>query len=148
MEINESWFGEPNWHWRMWMFIRSIAGCTNLFLHYTAVKYISLADTTIICLATPVVAFIFGRIFLKEPFGRWHVLALCISTIGVALASKEHTYIGNGTLFSSNTTEVVNIDSYEYPKDPSTRRLIGIGYCLGSVFVASIVMVALRKVSF
>lgn len=130
------------------MLVRSISGCTNLFFHYSAVKYISLADTTTICLWTPVVVFIFAKIFLKEPFGRWHLLALAISTVGVALASKIHLDIMHGTLFSGGSSNLTNSteESRYINVDHAHRRLIGIAYCLGSVCVASIVLISLRKV--
>lgn len=153
-----NWLGPSSWNWRLWMLIRSVAGCTNLFFHYSAVKYISLADTTTICLWTPVVVFIFARLFLKEPFGRWHLLALVVSSVGVALASKIHLDIINGTLFSSKggfenrngsltNSLTVSPEVIGAEVGQSHRRLIGIAYCLGSVFVASIVLISLRKVS-
>lgn len=42
MECKDPWAGVPTWNWRFWMLIRALAGCTNLFFHYSAVKFISL----------------------------------------------------------------------------------------------------------
>ena len=99
------------------MAIRALSGTTNIFLFYSALQYIPLAEATIFSLSVPVFVFIFARIFLKEPFGRWHVAALVLSIVGIALASKIDfgSLIGgsavgagaitnvtqNGTLFTS-----------------------------------------------
>lgn len=95
-------------------------------------------------------AFIVGRIFLKEPLGRWHVLALLVSSIGVALASKVHLYLLKGDLFA-DTVVLSNgtlANSLPYTRNPTTRRLIGIAYCVGSVAASAVVYVSLRKVRY
>ena len=137
------------------MAIRALSGTTNIFLFYSALQYIPLAEATIFSLSVPVFVFIFARIFLKEPFGRWHVAALVLSIVGIALASKIDfgSLIGgsavgtaaitnvtqNGTLFTSEPSPAEE-------EEDSSGRLIGIAFCIGSVATASFVYVALRKV--
>ena len=81
------------------MSVRGLAGTSTIFFLYSAVKYIPLADATIFLLSVPVFVFIFARCILHEPFGRWHVVALVLSLLGIGLASKIDvvTFVGRWT---------------------------------------------------
>ena len=168
VESKEPWFGEKNWWWRLWMLLRGLSGCTSLFFRYSSVTYISLADTTIIMLSMPVFVFIFARIFLGEQFGRYHVLALCLSIVGIAFASKIevffktedalNTTISNSTTilpkeFSTTTTTLINLYNATSPTEmdemsSTTKQLIGSLFALGAMVVGSLVYIMVRKVCY
>lgn len=144
LETGENIFGMSEL--RVWIFLRGIAGATSLFFRYSALRYMSLADVTIIVLSMPVFVFIFARIFLKEDFGRFHVLAVILSTIGILFASKIEL------LFGSETPQSVGSSSSPPTAGRLTangvhERLIGILFSVGAMLVSSFVYVLVRKVS-
>lgn len=166
LESKEPWFGENNWWWRLWMLLRGVSGCTSLFFRYSAVTYISLADTTIIILSMPVFVFIFARIFLGEQFGRYHILAFLLSLIGIAFASKvdflfksgesllaPHLTNGTENIWNLTTTVGTTVASTtmttpEMGKDGISlhHRLMGTMYACGAMVAGSLVYVMVRKV--
>lgn len=168
LESKEPWFGENNWWWRLWMLLRGVSGCTSLFFRYSAVTYISLADTTIIILSMPVFVFIFARIFLGEQFGRYHILAFLLSLVGIAFASKVDFLFksgenlashlgGNESIWNltSTTTSTTTMGTtlattmaHESGDGISLHnRLIGTMYACGAMVAGSLVYVMVRKVS-
>lgn len=78
----------------LWIALRGLAGGTSVFCRYSALHYMSMADSTIIILSMPVFVFVFARIFLKEHFGPYHVLALFMSIAGIIFASKLEFIFG------------------------------------------------------
>lgn len=166
LESKEPWFGENNWWWRLWMLLRGVSGCTSLFFRYSAVTYISLADTTIIILSMPVFVFIFARIFLGEQFGRYHILAFLLSLVGIAFASKVDFLFksgenlashlgGNESIWNltSTTTSTTTMGTtlattmaHESGDGISLHnRLIGTMYACGAMVAGSLVYVMVRK---
>ncbi|KPM02547.1 solute carrier family 35-like protein 2 [Sarcoptes scabiei] len=87
----------------IWIALRGLAGGTSVFCRYSALHYMSMADSTIIILSMPVFVFVFARIFLKENFGRYHVLALILSIIGIMFASKMDIIFGKSASSSSSS---------------------------------------------
>lgn len=149
------------------MLLRGLSGCTSLFFRYSSVTYISLADTTIILLSMPVFVFIFARIFLGEQFGRFHVLALVLSIVGIAFASKIEFLFGSAekalnstmipeSLFNSTTTTTMTTTTLASTTVASNvvhngatssyNQLIGSLYACGAMVVGSLVYVMVRKV--
>ena len=118
------------------MLLRGVCGATSLFFRYSAVSYISLADTTIIVLSLPVFVFIFARIFLKEPFGRFHVIALILSLVGICFASKIEFLFGSG-----NDLEGTDIET----ETSRQNQLLGTSFAIGAMIIGSLVYVFVRK---
>ena len=165
LESNEPWFSENNWWWRLWMLLRGLFGCTSLFFRYSAVTYISLADTTIIMLSMPVFVFIFARIFLGEQFGRYHVLALCLSTVGIAFASKIELFPTTKSVLTNTTCTNILSESFTATAaslycnesltqtnvnemSSTTKQLIGSLFAFGAMVIGSLVYVIIRKVCY
>lgn len=140
VESKEQWFGPKCWWFRLWMLLRGVCGATSLFFRYSAVSYISLADTTIIVLSLPVFVFIFARIFLKEPFGRFHVIALVLSLVGICFASKIEILFGSEEEYfepgSPNSDELEN---------NRLNQIIGTSFAIGAMVIGSLVYVFVRK---
>lgn len=131
------------------MLVRSVTGTTNIFIFYTALYYIPLANATVFMLSVPVFVFIFARIILKEPFGKWHVFAMIISTIGIALASKiDFTSIFGSSKSSNQTETLTNSSNSTQSEEPSglSDNLTGVILCLISIITMSFVYISLRKV--
>lgn len=170
-EQNTNFFGTRKN--RPFLVLRGLAGATSLFCRYSALNYMGLADTTIIILSMPVFVFIFARIFLKEAFGRFHVISLCLSIVGIVFASKLNVLFGGDgdsgheattPLFDSNATMATTIGSMTTIFDQtttttnetttmspelgkSTKQLYGTIFSLCSMVIGSFVYVITRKVS-
>ncbi len=147
-ESNESWFGPSSWSWRFWMLVRSVTGTTNIFLFYLAIQYIPLANATIFMLSVPVFVFIFARIILQEPFGKWHAFAMVISTVGIALASKIDflSIFGGGDSNGKTSSNSENSTHKEEDSSGLSNNLIGVILCLICILTMSFVYISLRKV--
>lgn len=145
-ESKENWFGPSSWSYRFWILVRSVTGTTNIFLFYTALYYIPLANATVFMLSVPVFVFIFARIILKEPFGKWHVLAMIISTIGISLSSNiDFTSIFGGSKSNNQTETLTNSTQIEETSGISDS-LTGVILCLICIITMSFVYISLRKV--
>lgn len=153
LEANQPLFGFPGT--RLWLVLRGLAGGTSVFFRYSALNYISMADSTIIILSMPVFVFVFARIFLKERFGRFHVVSLLMSIVGILLASKIEHIIKEFTQDSSTAVETATVlfnstingtDSTVATK-PTQSRLFGTIFSLGSTLIGSLVYIIIRKVS-
>ena len=161
LESGHSFLGDGSLIWFFWMILRGVSGCTSLFFRYSAVTYISLANTTIIMLSMPVFVFIFARIFLKEQFGRFHALALVMSIVGISFASKIEVLFGKNSDFSNSTTlthghnethhyqNSTLIDEEEEDSTAKTNdQLIGSLFACGAMCIGSLVYITVRKVCF
>lgn len=158
LESGHSFLGDGSLIWFFWMILRGVSGCTSLFFRYSAVTYISLANTTIIMLSMPVFVFIFARIFLKEQFGRFHALALVMSIVGISFASKIEVLFGKNSDFSNSTTlthghnethhyqNSTLIDEEEEDSTTKTNdQLIGSLFACGAMCIGSLVYITVRK---
>lgn len=115
-----------NWTLRAYLLLRGVAGSSSLLLRYTALRYLPIANATVIILSMPVFVCIFGRIFLKEACGLFHLLSISITLIGIALTSKI-TFI-----FDSTAT--------------FTDEFYGLIFSLGATFIGASVYIFMRKV--
>lgn len=163
-ESGYNWFGPNCWWFRLWILLRALFGATSLLFKFSSLNYISLANSTIIGLSSPIFVFIFARIFLKEPFGRYHAISLCLSVVGVGFASKIGPFLLgskatavttnasialNTTLAQSATTaelatfsvNIVNVASAPYD------LLVGNMYALLATILGSTIFILIRKVS-
>ena len=120
---------------RHWLMLRGVAGATSIFFRYSALHYMSIANATVIVLSMPVFVFIFAKIFLKESFGWFHLIALLVTLIGIAFTSKL-------VLIITNTSEVVKKLGVD-----SKKEMIGLAFNLGATLVGSAGYVLVRKVS-
>lgn len=118
-----------------------------------------MADSTIIILSMPVFVFVLARIFLKERFGRFHVVALCMSIVGIMFASKiedivaksfypsdddpKNQTILNSTVVPDNDTDDDSFITKLFYND----QFLGTLFSMGSTVVGSFVYIIIRKVS-
>lgn len=112
---------------RHYLIIRGIVGATSLFLRFLAFRYLPIADASVIVFSIPVFVAIFARIFLKEPCGIFHVIAIFLTLLGIFLITKMPLVIAN---------------RMEY----STEQLWGVVAAVGSTFFGSSVYVVIRKI--
>ncbi len=125
MELRQNPFGPSNL--RHWLIIRGLAGATSLYFRYWALHYMSIADATVfVC--------IFARIFLKEPFGLFHVLALFLTLIGITFTSKI------AFVFVSSEEDIIKTG------DDNRKRMIGLIISMGATIIGSSIYVIIRKV--
>ena len=120
---------------RHWLVLRGLAGASSLYFRYSALQYMSIANATVIVLSMPVFVFIFARIFLKEPFGIFHILALLVSLIGITMTSKLAVIFTS----SSDAIKEIGIDS--------KKEMMGLAFSLGATLIGSAAYVLVRKVS-
>uniref|UniRef100_T1KUT0 EamA domain-containing protein n=2 Tax=Tetranychus urticae TaxID=32264 RepID=T1KUT0_TETUR len=119
---------------RVWVLLRGLFGATSLYLRYCALQYLPLANATIIVLSMPVFVCIFARLFLKEPCGIFHFIALAVTLLGIAFTAKLNV------LFGSTDAEaaVAGIDR--------RSELLGLAAGMGATLVGSASYVVVRKV--
>lgn len=115
---------------RHFLILRGIAGATSIYLRYSALHYLPIANATIIVLSMPVFVCIFARIFLKESCGVFHVIAIGITLVGIGFTSKVGALIG--------LTDDEGIDKY--------KEIMGLSYSMGATLVGSSVYIFVRKV--
>lgn len=109
LDTGDPLFGPASWWFRLWMLLRGLFGGAALLFKFYALEHISMANTTVIILSTPVFVFLFARLLLGEPFGRYHLLSLVLSLSGIAAASKLHLLlISDDNGFINNSTTTVN----------------------------------------
>ena len=82
----------------------------------------------------PVFVCIFGRIFLKEACGIFHVIALGVTLVGIAFTSNLAAILGN----SNEEAKKQNIDRQD--------ELYGLISGLGATLVGSSAYILVRKV--
>ena len=143
MESGESWFGPPSWWFRLWMLLRGLFGGASLLFKFHALEHISLANTTVIVMSTPIFVFLFARIFLHESFGRYHALSLALSVIGIGCASNLDVLFGETQMDQIGHNVTVNVLT-----DKSHHTLIGNLYAIASTILSAIVFVIIRKVRY
>lgn len=169
LESNQPIFGPSGAY--LWILLRGLSGGSSVFCRYSALRYMSMADSTIIILSMPVFVFVFARIFLKEHFGRYHVLSLVMSIVGIIFASKIDFLFSSPMLQSVNGTELINqtlptnesttsvttpfysentsnVTSYDSGLLPFyvSDKMIGTAFSLGATLIGCFVYIIIRKV--
>lgn len=82
---------------RLMLALRSIAGAISISLIFYAIRFMPLADASVIIFSVPVVVAVFARIFLKEPCGLFHYFTLLLTMLGVLMVSKPPFLFGHST---------------------------------------------------
>ncbi|XP_053211886.1 pseudopaline exporter CntI-like [Panonychus citri] len=119
---------------RLWVLLRGVAGATSVYLRYCALQYLPIANATIIVLSMPVFVCILARVFLKEPCGVFHVIALAVTLLGIAFTAKLNVIFGS----SEEEAADAGIDK--------TAHLLGLAAGMGATLVGSSSYVIVRKV--
>ncbi|XP_054925870.2 solute carrier family 35 member G1-like [Dermacentor andersoni] len=73
---------------RALLVLRGLLGATSLFLRFYAIHHMPIADASVIIFSVPVFVSALARIFLKEPCGLFHVVAVLVTLVGLALITK------------------------------------------------------------
>lgn len=115
---------------RHFLILRGIAGASSLYLRYSALHYLPIANATVVVLSMPVFVCIFARIFLKEPCGVFHVVALAVTLVGIGFTTKVSALIG--------LTDDAGVDKY--------KEILGLAYSMGATLIGSSVYIFVRKV--
>ena len=115
---------------RHFLLLRGLAGATSLYLRYSALHFLPIANATVIVLSMPVFVCIFARIFLKEPCGLFHLITIGTTLFGIGLTSKLDVILG--------LTESFGVDT--------SKEMWGLIYSMGATLVGSSVYIFVRKV--
>ncbi|RWS21215.1 transmembrane protein-like protein, partial [Leptotrombidium deliense] len=132
MSCGEKAFGPSNL--RVFVILRGIAGATSLYLRYNALQYIPIANATVIVLSMPIFVCIFARIFLKEAFGFFHVIALTVTLIGIAFTSK----LGLVLVANEHSAYIQGLDRQ--------KEIYGFVSSMGATVIGSLAYIFVRKV--
>ncbi|GFS84169.1 solute carrier family 35 member G1 [Nephila pilipes] len=122
----EPFLRKPKEHW--FLFLRSLAGSTNLYLNFMAYRYLPLGEASVIIFSVPVFVPILAKIFLQEPCGMVQAVPALLTVIGLAIMSE-------------NSLEFAD----SYPSGTNQQRLVGLGSAFASVILGSIIFIILRK---
>ncbi|XP_076357561.1 solute carrier family 35 member G1-like isoform X2 [Tachypleus tridentatus] len=110
------------------LLVRAVSGVLACNLSFYSLRFIPLADVTIILSSTPVFVNIFACMFLKEPCGWFHVATVITTMTGIFLITKPSFIFGK----IQKNCEVDNI-------------IIGSILAFGSCLAISVIMIAVRK---
>lgn len=89
-----------------------------------------IANATIIVLSMPVFVCIFARVFLKEPCGIFHVVAIGVTLLGIGFTSKLNVLVG--------LSESAGVDK--------EKEMWGLIYSMAATLVGSAAYILVRKV--
>uniref|UniRef100_L7M1T2 Putative permease of the drug/metabolite transporter dmt superfamily n=1 Tax=Rhipicephalus pulchellus TaxID=72859 RepID=L7M1T2_RHIPC len=81
---------------RRLLVLRGLLGATSLFLRFYAIHYMPIADASVIIFSVPVFVSALAKLFLKEPCGFFHVAAVMVTLVGLALITKVPLLFGGG----------------------------------------------------
>ncbi|XP_003744041.1 solute carrier family 35 member G1-like [Galendromus occidentalis] len=117
-----------------WMLImRGIAGSTSLYLRFYALRYLPIADASVIIFSVPVFVAVMAKVFLKEPCSVFHWISVMATLFGIALITKLPFLFGTR-------------DEIEQLSDASSSdRTFGILAAISSTVFSASVYVLLRK---
>ena len=121
-------FGPPAKRWLL--LLRGVAGATSLYLRYSALRFLPIANATVIVLSMPVFVCLFAKVFLKEACGLFHLITIAITLIGIGFTSKLDVILG--------LSEATDVDA--------TSELYGLMYSMGATIIGSSVYIFVRKV--
>lgn len=121
-----------NWTIRAFLLLRGFAGASSLLLRYSALRYLPIANATVIILSMPVFVCIFARVFLKESCGIFHIVSIAITLLGIAFTSKLDIILG---LTSSLTAGLTGKDEFW-----------GLLFSMGATLIGASVYIFVRKV--
>lgn len=77
--------------------LRGLLGATSLFLRFSAIHYMPIADASVIIFSVPVFVSALAKVFLKEPCGVFHVAAVLVTLVGLALITKLPLLFGGAS---------------------------------------------------
>lgn len=115
---------------RHFLLLRGVAGATSLYLRYSALHFLPIANATVIVLSMPVFVCIFARIFLNEACGFFHLITIGTTLFGIGLTSKLDVILG--------LTESFGVDT--------NKEMWGLIYSMGATLIGSSVYIFVRKV--
>ena len=146
---------------RMMLVLRAVLGCTSLMSQFYAIRYMPLADASVIIFSVPVFVAVFARIFLKEHFGLFHCVTIFCTLIGCTLIAKPPVLFGylgddyssNISFTEQNLTEISNAtirEEEELNVDPQSVFIGAVVALIGTIFAANVYVVvrALKELHF
>lgn len=77
-------------------------GSASVILRYYALKYLTIADTSVITYSTPVLVTVLAHFFLKERCGVFPIFIAFVTLCGVVIVTKPPILTG-ATEFDSDT---------------------------------------------
>lgn len=128
----QSFFGPRDVRWML--IVRGIAGSTSLFLRFCALRYLPIADASVIIFSVPVFVAVMAKVFLKEPCSVFHWISVIATLLGIALITKLPFFFGTTEMVEA--TQAVNT---------SQDRMFGILTAISSTVFSATVYVLLRK---
>ena len=116
---------------KMAVFERALTGFLEFTLHYYALRFVSLSDSSAIVFSAPVLVSIFACVLLKEPCGVFQVMTIFLTLVGVLLISRP-TFLG----FNSLIPDAFTIE----------ERIIGISLSILCSLSMSYGFISMRKI--
>ena len=83
------WFGD-SWREMKWLGLRGLVGFGGIAFSFQAVSLLGIAEVQVVQTSTPVLAAIYARVLLGEPWLRLEQCAAVFASIGVALQFGGH----------------------------------------------------------
>ncbi|KAJ0125045.1 hypothetical protein J7T55_006389 [Diaporthe amygdali] len=159
------WEGKPNSllgpkEVRGLLLLRGISGFFGIVGIWSAIKFLSLADASVVTFLTPSIVGFYSAIFLRQPYTRKEQLASLIALAGVVFIARPSFLFGNlshndpstpPTVIISPVSDVVGGEHTTAPQSAeenanAANRLTGILLALLSAFGGAGAFIAIRAI--
>ena len=133
---------------RLILVLRGTGGFFGVWGMYWSLKYLPLADATVLSFLGPPLACYICSKLLKEPFGRMEQIAVLISLVGVVLIARPTTLFSSGSNSASMTSNDsgVGIDegNSAVPEASPQHRMAAVGMAMVGVLGAACAYTTIR----
>jgi len=137
--------------------VRGFLGASSVILRYYALEYLSIADTSVITYATPVLVTVMAHFVLGEKMGIVPVLAAILTFGGVVVMTRPPFLTGQKSFNTRNLVIEKHFHSSSRLELTLNFRLkinlhcfrfgqIGIALACGSLLCASLIVIITRKI--
>lgn len=142
------------------LLLRGISGFFGIVGIWTAIKFLSLADASVVTFLTPSIVGFYSAIFLRQPYTRKEQLASLVAMAGVVSIARPSFLFGNplqssasspATRFTSPAPGVADggHTNAQYPveeNENAAHRVTGISFALLSAFGGAGAFIAIRAI--
>jgi drug/metabolite transporter (DMT)-like permease len=135
------------------LLLRGFAGFFGILGIWTAIKFLSLADASVVTFLTPSIVGFYSAIFLRQPYTREEQLASLVALAGVGFIARPSLLFGDlspsspssqapGEADGGHTTAQFSVEAAE----GAAHRLTGILFALLSAFGGAGAFIAIRAI--
>lgn len=130
------------------LLLRGISGFFGIVGIWTAIKFLSLADASVVTFLTPTIVGFYSAIFLRQPYTRKEQLASLVALVGVVFIARP-SFLFSNVSPSSPSSPAPGVADGGYSAEgteSAAHRLTGILFALLSAFGGAGAFIAIRAI--